>query len=138
MTDLPGALVTTTCAPGAAVHPTAGGAKTTHGNLEAVLAADGTISFARADTGAPLFSAKPSFRFNGATGAAGEKPAPWEAIVNQSVTCSASEFDGPVGRSTTSPKDCLDAALALPTIATRINCKALHACALAFVPNRAQ
>ena len=69
MTDLSAALVTTTCTPGAAVRPTPGGAAATNGNLVARLEADGTtLSVSRADTGARLFSAKPSFRFNGAGG----------------------------------------------------------------------
>ena len=123
MADLPGALVTTSCTPGAAVHPTAGGEKTTNGNLEAALAADGSISFTRADTGVVLFSVTPSFSFNGGGGGGGDKPAPWQAVVNQSVTCSETEFNGNVGRSTTSAKDCLAAAMALPTMSTRINCK---------------
>ena len=107
MTDLAGAMVSATCTPGAAVAPAAGGAKTTNGNLEAALAADGTMSFTRADTGALLLSAKPSFSFNGA---ASHKPrAPWEKVVNQSVTCSGSEFDGSTGASADSAADCLAA-----------------------------
>jgi hypothetical protein len=106
MTDLAGAMVSTTCTPGPAVTPAAGGAKTTNGNLEAALGADGTMSFTRADTGALLFSAKPSFSFNG--GGSDKPPAPWEKVVNQTVTCSGTEFDGSTG-SADSAADCLAA-----------------------------
>ena len=103
MTDLAGAMDNATCTPGAPVTPAAG-VKTTNGNLEATLASDGTMSFTRADTGALLFSTKPTFSFNGA---ASHKPqAPWEKVVNQSVTCSGSEFDGSSG-SSDSAADCL-------------------------------
>lgn len=106
MTDLAGAMVSVTCTPGAAVTPVPGGAKTTNDNLEAALGVDGTMSFTRADTGALLFSAKPSFSFNGAPS---NKPqAPWEEVVNQSLTCSGSEYDGTTG-SADSAADCLAA-----------------------------
>ena len=106
MTDLAGAMVTTTCTPGAAVTPAAGGAKTTNGNLEAALGADGTMSFTRADTGALLFSAKPSFSFNGDP--APKPQAPWEKVENRTVTCSGSEFGGSTG-SADSAEECLAA-----------------------------
>ena len=94
MADLAGAMVTTTCTPGAAVTPAPGGAPTASGNLEAALAADGTMSFTRKDTGALLFSAKPSFSFNGDSS---QKPeVPWEKVVNQTVGCTSSEFGGSV------------------------------------------
>lgn len=106
MTDLAGAMVSSTCTPGATVNPKPGGAKTTNGNLEVALGADGTMSFTRADTGALLFSANPSFSFNGAPS---HKPqAPWEKVVNQSITCSGSEYDGSTG-SADSAADCLAA-----------------------------
>lgn len=57
-------MVTSTCTPGAAVQPAAG-TVTTNGNLQTAVAADGTMKFTRADTGALLFSAKPSFSYNG-------------------------------------------------------------------------
>ena len=106
MTDLAGAMVSTTCTPGPAVTPAAGGAKTTNGNLEAALGADGTMSFTRADTGALLFSAKPSFSFNGDP--APKPQAPWEKVENRTVTCSGSEFGGSTG-SADSAEECLAA-----------------------------
>eukprot|EP01052_Picozoa_sp_SAG31_P005179 SAG31_NODE_224_length_19856_cov_33.632890_9_plen_248_part_00 len=106
MADLAGAMTDATCTPGAAVKAAPGGAKTTNGNLEAALGADGTMSFMRADTGALLFSAKPSFSFNGAPS---HKPqAPWEEVINQTITCSGSEYDGSTG-SADSAADCLAA-----------------------------
>jgi hypothetical protein len=109
MTDLAGAMVTTTCKPGAAVAPAAAGsgAKTTSGNLVAALGADGRLSFTRADTGALLFAAKPSFRYNG--DASNKPPAAWKKVVNQTVTCSGSEYQGDIGHALESADACLAA-----------------------------
>jgi hypothetical protein len=55
LTELPGALIDD-CGPGAPIAP-APGTPYTNGNLQATLAADGTLAFTNAATQAPLFSA---------------------------------------------------------------------------------
>ena len=68
MTDLPGALLPDHA--GTPVEATPG-TGTTHGNLRAALAADGTLSFSRADTGDLLFTASASFAAPDAPAGAG-------------------------------------------------------------------
>jgi alpha-glucosidase (family GH31 glycosyl hydrolase) len=63
MTDLAGAMLEAPCSPGPPLEA-AGGSRTAHDNLAATVGSDGSITFARVDTGAVLFSATATFAYN--------------------------------------------------------------------------
>ena len=103
------------CTPGEPV--VLGGQRFTHGNLQVVLGgADGsTLTFARADTGAALFSATPSFAANAAPPPP-PTPSPaaaWGApVADKDLLCTANEHVVDLGAAS-SAEACLGAARAL-------------------------
>ena len=56
------------------------------------------MKFTRADTGALLFSATPSFSYNGDAPSNPKPQGQWEAVYNKTVTCNAAEFEGTTGK----------------------------------------
>ena len=63
MTDLAGAMLQSPCSPNAPLVA-ARGSRTAHDNLAVAVGSDGSITFARVDTGAVLFTATATFAYN--------------------------------------------------------------------------